>query len=89
MPSIRTLFLAIATTASALLFGSVAQARPKLLTSDPLAGAEVAAPAKIKLHFSETLTTHFSGAKLMEKRMEITETMMLMMMDRMASSQTK
>ncbi len=64
MLSIRKPLLTFATTASVLLFSSIAQAHPKLLASDPQANAEVAVPAKIELHFSETLTTQFSGAKL-------------------------
>ncbi|MCP1644979.1 methionine-rich copper-binding protein CopC [Pseudomonas citronellolis] len=64
MLALRTPFLAAATAACALLFSAAAQARPKLLSSDPQASAEVAAPARIELHFSETLTTRLSGAKL-------------------------
>ncbi|TSP14644.1 MULTISPECIES: copper homeostasis periplasmic binding protein CopC [Cupriavidus] len=64
MFSIRKFLLPIAAATSILLFSVAAQAHPRLLTSDPQANAEVAAPAKIELHFSETLTTQFSGAKL-------------------------
>lgn len=64
MLSIRKLLLPVIAATSFALFSAAAQAHPKLLTSDPQANAEVAAPAKIELHFSETLTTQFSGAKL-------------------------
>ncbi|QNM96769.1 copper homeostasis periplasmic binding protein CopC [Chitinimonas koreensis] len=64
MLSIRKLLLPIVAAASVVLFSAAAQAHPQLLKSDPQANAEVAAPAKIELQFSETLTTQFSGAKL-------------------------
>jgi methionine-rich copper-binding protein CopC len=64
MLSIRKLIFPVFAATSFALFSAAAQAHPKLLTSDPQANAEVAAPAKIELHFSETLTTQFSGAKL-------------------------
>lgn len=64
MISIRKLLFPVVAATSFVLFSAAAQAHPKLLTSDPQANAEVAAPAKIELHFSETLTTQFSGAKL-------------------------
>jgi methionine-rich copper-binding protein CopC len=47
-----------------LLLSSVAQAHPKLVSSTPSEGSTSAAPSKIELHFSENLTTQFSGAKL-------------------------
>ena len=49
---------------SSLLLSAVAQAHPKLLSSTPAEGESGQAPAKIELHFSETLVTQFSGAKL-------------------------
>ena len=55
--------------ASGLLLSSLAQAHPKLLSSTPTEGAEGAAPGKIELHFSETLVTQFSGAKLVMTEM--------------------
>ncbi len=64
MLSIRKLLFLVFAATSFALFSAAAQAHPKLLTSDPQANAEVAAPANIELHFSETLTTQFSGAKL-------------------------
>ena len=64
MLTLRTPLLAAATAVGALLFSAAVQAHPKLLSSDPQADAEVAVPARIELHFSETLTTQFSGAKL-------------------------
>lgn len=50
--------------AAGMLFGALAQAHPKLVSSTPAEGSESAAPAKIELHFSENLVTQFSGAKL-------------------------
>lgn len=47
-----------------LLLSAVAQAHPKLLSSTPTEGAAGVAPSTIALHFSEQLTTQFSGAKL-------------------------
>ncbi|GAA5233624.1 copper homeostasis periplasmic binding protein CopC [Verticiella sediminum] len=64
MLSIRNLLLPVVAATSVLLFSAAAQAHPELLKSDPQANAEVAAPAEIELHFSEELTTQFSGAKL-------------------------
>lgn len=55
--------------ASGLLLSSLVQAHPKLLSSTPTEGAEGAAPGKIELHFSETLVTQFSGAKLVMTEM--------------------
>ncbi|WP_080895000.1 copper homeostasis periplasmic binding protein CopC, partial [Ralstonia solanacearum] len=51
-------------TSVAVLASSVAFAHPKLVASTPADKAEVAAPAKIELQFSETLMTQFSGANL-------------------------
>ncbi|MHA6127618.1 copper homeostasis periplasmic binding protein CopC [Pseudomonas mohnii] len=55
--------VAVALTAG-LLMSAVAQAHPKLISSTPSEGSTSAAPSKIELHFSENLTTQFSGAKL-------------------------
>jgi methionine-rich copper-binding protein CopC len=55
--------------ASGLLLSTLAQAHPKLLSSTPAEGADGAAPEKIELHFSENLTTQFSGAKLVMTEM--------------------
>ncbi|MDA4185937.1 Ig-like domain-containing protein, partial [Escherichia coli] len=41
----------------------------KLLSSTPADKAEVAAPAKIELKFSENLSTQFSGANLVMTEM--------------------
>ena len=61
----------IKTTAVAigLLMSALAQAHPKLLSSTPAEGANGAAPGKIELHFSESLMTQFSGAKLVMTEM--------------------
>jgi methionine-rich copper-binding protein CopC len=64
----RTLKISLV-LASGLLLSSLAQAHPKLLSSTPAEGAEGAAPGKIELHFSETLITQFSGAKLVMTEM--------------------
>lgn len=49
---------------SFVLLASAVFAHPKLVSSTPTDKAEVAAPAKIELHFSETLMPQFSGANL-------------------------
>jgi len=53
-----------ALAASAVLASSLAFAHPKLLSSTPADQAEVSAPPRIELHFSEGLVTRFSGANL-------------------------
>lgn len=63
MSFFKTTTVAVALTAG-LLLSSLAQAHPKLISSSPSQGSTSAAPAKIELHFSENLTTQFSGAKL-------------------------
>ena len=63
MSFLKTTTVAVALTAG-LLLSAVAQAHPKLLSSTPVEGSDAAAPSKIELHFSENLTTQFSGAKL-------------------------
>jgi methionine-rich copper-binding protein CopC len=52
-----------------LLMSALAQAHPKLLSSNPADAAEGAAPSTIELHFSENLMTQFSGAKLVMTEM--------------------
>ncbi len=64
----RTLKITLVLT-SALLLSNLAQAHPKLLSSTPAEGADGAAPGKIELHFSESLLTQFSGAKLIMTEM--------------------
>ncbi|MCF5702423.1 copper homeostasis periplasmic binding protein CopC [Pseudomonas syringae] len=64
----RTLTITLVLT-SALLLSNLAQAHPKLLSSTPAEGADGAAPGKIELHFSESLLTQFSGAKLVMTEM--------------------
>lgn len=54
----------ITVLSTALLMSAVAQAHPKLLSSNPADGFDGAAPGSIELHFSESLVTRFSGAKL-------------------------
>lgn len=49
---------------SMVLLATAALAHPKLVSSTPADKAEVAAPAKVELHFSETLMPQFSGANL-------------------------
>lgn len=49
---------------AAALASSVAFAHPKLVSSMPADKAEVSAPQKIELKFSEDLMTKFSGANL-------------------------
>lgn len=64
----RTLKISLV-LASGLLFSTLAQAHPKLLSSTPAEGADGAAPGKIELRFSEDLLTQFSGAKLVMTEM--------------------
>ncbi|AJA71190.1 copper resistance protein CopC (plasmid) [Pantoea sp. PSNIH1] len=52
----------IAVAASVAAFG--AQAHPELASSVPADKAQVAAPSKVELHFTENLVTKFSGARL-------------------------
>lgn len=49
---------------SLALLATAALAHPKLVSSTPTDKAEVAAPAKVELHFSESLMPQFSGANL-------------------------
>lgn len=63
MSFFKTTTVAAALTAG-LLLSAMAQAHPKLVSSTPAEGSTSAAPSKIELHFSENLTTQFSGAKL-------------------------
>lgn len=58
-PLIRSMLAATLALAS-----SVAFAHPKLVSSTPADKAEVSAPQKIELLFSENLLTQFSGANL-------------------------
>ncbi|MNT17059.1 Copper resistance protein C precursor [compost metagenome] len=58
-PLIRSMLAATLALAS-----SVAFAHPKLVSSTPADKAEVGAPQKIELLFSENLLTQFSGANL-------------------------
>lgn len=63
MTPIRTTAAALL-AASALLAAGQALAHPQLLASTPAENAEIAAPARIELQFSETLVARVSGAKL-------------------------
>jgi methionine-rich copper-binding protein CopC len=63
MSFFKTTTLAAVLTAG-LLLSAVAQAHPKLTSSNPADGSASTAPSKIELHFSESLATQFSGAKL-------------------------
>ncbi|WP_316157527.1 copper homeostasis periplasmic binding protein CopC [Cupriavidus sp. BIC8F] len=49
---------------AAVLASTAAFAHPKLVSSTPADKAEVAAPQKIELEFSENLASQFSGASL-------------------------
>ncbi|MDB6444291.1 MAG: copper homeostasis periplasmic binding protein CopC [Mesorhizobium sp.] len=68
MSLIKTAVITVALSAG-LLGSGLAQAHPKLLSSNPADGAQGPAPAKIELHFSENLMTKFSGAKLLMTEM--------------------
>jgi methionine-rich copper-binding protein CopC len=48
----------------AILASGAAFAHPKLLSSTPAENAEVSAPERIELHFSENLVPQFSAASL-------------------------
>lgn len=50
---------------AALLSGHSAFAHPRLLSSTPADNAEVSAPDRIELRFSESLVKQFSGANLL------------------------
>ncbi|BDB28183.1 copper resistance protein C [Cupriavidus sp. TA19] len=63
MSTKRPLIACLAAVAAALA-SSAALAHPKLVTSSPADKAEVAAPQKIELTFSEDLVTQFSAANL-------------------------
>lgn len=63
MPFLKASGMA-AVFSAGMLASLLAQAHPKLVSSTPAEGAEVAAPDKIELQFSEKLVTQFSGAKL-------------------------
>ncbi|TWI50500.1 hypothetical protein IQ22_03894 [Pseudomonas duriflava] len=69
MQSFRT-FIAVTAMTAGLFLTALAQAHPKLVSSQPAAEASVAAPATIELHFSENLVTQFSGARLMMTGMQ-------------------
>jgi methionine-rich copper-binding protein CopC len=57
----RTITVGVALTALAV---STAQAHPKLLLATPAPGAHVAAPAQLRLSFSETLIGRFCSLSL-------------------------
>lgn len=57
----------MATAIAALSFG-VAEAHPRLLSANPAPNARVAAPAELRLSFSETLIGKFSRIALMDSR---------------------
>lgn len=63
MTAIRTIARSML-AASALLAAGQAFAHPQLLASTPADKAEIAAPARIELQFSESLVVRVSGAKL-------------------------
>ena len=50
---------------AALLIGQTAFAHPKLLSSTPADNAQVSAPDRIELRFSESLVKQFSSANLL------------------------
>ncbi|HBO6301722.1 copper homeostasis periplasmic binding protein CopC [Pseudomonas nitroreducens] len=68
MQNLKTLAV-MAALGAGMLLSAAAQAHPKLLSSSPAEGSVVEAPAKIELHFSETLMTQLSGAKLVMTEM--------------------
>jgi len=55
----------LASSAAALLVGTAAVAQPRLVTAVPADSADMTAPpARIELHFDQTLLTRTSAAKL-------------------------
>lgn len=64
MPTFRV-SVVIAVMAGGLFFSTLAQAHPKLVSSEPQSNSQTVSPAKIVLHFSEALVAQFSGAKLL------------------------
>ena len=64
----RTLSAGLIAAAIVGLGFGVAQAHPKLLSSNPPPNARVAAPAELRLGFSETLIGKFSRIALMDSR---------------------
>lgn len=57
--------LGIAAIAGGVFFSALAQAHPKLISTEPQADAQAISPTKIELRFSEALLTQFSRAKLL------------------------
>jgi methionine-rich copper-binding protein CopC len=49
-------------------FAASCYAHPKLIASDPSAGAVVSSPKEIRLTFNEGLSAAFSGIELMDQR---------------------
>lgn len=65
MRRLRTTLLAAAVLAGS--FGA-AEAHPRLLAATPSAGARIAAPAEVRLSFSETLIGRFSQITIADAR---------------------
>lgn len=58
------LALTLAAVATATSLASAAVAHPKLVASNPTAGATVARPARVQLRFDEKLVSRFSRADI-------------------------
>jgi methionine-rich copper-binding protein CopC len=65
---LRTIFIAPLMLIACAL-GATASAHPKLLTTEPAAGAVVTnSPKEVRIKFSEDLVLKFSGAEVKDKR---------------------
>lgn len=65
MKTVAPITARVLVAAAALVASAAAFAHPKLVSSTPADQAEVAAPARIELQFSENLVKQFSGANLL------------------------
>jgi len=64
---LKTIVITLTLTAGAF-FATSCYAHPKLIASDPIAGAVVSSPKEIKLTFNEGLSAAFSGIELVDQR---------------------
>lgn len=64
----RTLSAGLLAAAIVGLGSGVAEAHPRLLSANPAPNARVAAPAEVRLSFSETLIGKFSRIALLDSR---------------------
>ena len=72
--------LLLLTAVAALALCGVAQAHPRLLSSDPAEGSTVTPTNHIEIHFSEPLVLRFTGADLTQTSMMMNGRMTSMQM---------